>query len=138
MEFYISPMRQRYLRRFANVSVEPEWQETASEVLFPVDVKVENEDFVITAVLPGITPDELEIEVIKDAISLKGEFKVERSEDDHYLLSERPSGRFNRIITLPDEVDTSKAEARMENGILTLRLPKSEQARPRTIKVNHN
>lgn len=138
MEFYISPMRQRYLRRFANTVTAPEWQETRSQVFFPVDVKLENDDFVITAVLPGISPEELEIEVVKETVSLKGEFKVERSEDDHYLLKERPTGRFSRVITLPDEVDSVQATARMDNGVLTLRLPKSEKARPRSIKINQN
>ncbi len=138
MTFYISPMRQRYMRRLANVMVEPELRESASEVFFPMDVKVEDNDYVITAVLPGVAPEELSIEVIKESVSLKGEFKVEREDGAEYLIRERPSGRFNRVITLPDEVDADQAEARVENGILTLRLPKSEKTRPRTIKINNN
>jgi HSP20 family protein len=86
--------------------------------------------------LPGLTPEEVEIQIVNENVSLKGEFKNELEEGATYILQERPSGKFFRTVTLSDMLDSAKAEAHMENGILTLRIPKAEAAKPKTIKVN--
>ena len=106
-----------------------------SEVFFPVDVKVEEDGFVITALLPGLTAEDINIQVVNENVSLHGEFKANLDPDATYILQERPSGKFFRTITLPDAVDASKADASMENGVLTLRIPKAEEAKPKTIKI---
>jgi len=85
--------------------------------------------------LPGLKPEELEIQIVNETVSLKGEFKPEIDEQAAYILQERPSGKFCRTVTLTDMVDASKAEAKMENGILTLSIPKAEEAKPKMIKV---
>ena len=112
------------------------WQEWfESEVNFAVDVKAENDDYVITALLPGIKAEDLNIQVVNDTVSISGEYKVERDEKDEYLLAERPSGHFSRELTFPVALDAARTEAQIDNGVLTLRAPKAESARPKSIKV---
>ena len=112
------------------------WDIEESQVYFPVDVKDITDAFTITAMLPGLKPKDVEIQIVNGNISLKGEFKNELEEGATYILQERPSGKFFRTVTLSDMLDASKAEAHMENGILTLQIPKAEEAKPKTIKVN--
>jgi HSP20 family protein len=68
-------------------------------------------------------------------VSIQGEFKPKRDEKDSYLLQEQPHGKFSRVLTLPYALDAANAEADVVNGVLTLRVPKAESARPKTIKV---
>jgi len=113
-----------------------EWKVKERHVHFPVDIKEDNEKFTITAILPGLIPDEIDIQIQDKNVSLKGEFKNNLDEESTYIIQERPSGKFNRTITLPDSVNASKAEAKMENGILSLSIPKSDEAKPKTIKIS--
>jgi HSP20 family protein len=98
----------------------------------PVDVRDEDEAYVLTAFVPGLTAEELNIQILDDTLSLEGEYK---QDENQYLLSELPSGAFRRTLRLPTELDADKAEATIDNGVLTLRLPKAESARPKVIKV---
>jgi len=68
-------------------------------------------------------------------VTISGLMKVERDPQADYLLAEIPSGRFHRVVSLPTPLDSSKVEASLENGILTLHIPKAEEARPKTIKI---
>lgn len=113
-----------------------DWREFEPQVSFPMDVKDESEAYVITALLPGLAADEINIEIQNNVLGLSGELKHGRDENGTYLLQERPAGKFHRSLELPDPIDASKAEASLVNGVLTLRLPKAEEARPRSIKVN--
>lgn len=101
----------------------------------PLDVRASSDEFVITAEVPGLKADDLRIEILEDVITLRGE--TPEQEDDHEatLMSEIPQGSFERKLRLPDPVDAKHAEAKIENGLLTLRLPKSEDARPKKIEV---
>jgi len=130
MTFYITrPVRQRrYLRtsRFPTID---------SDLVFPVDIQAKEDHYIVSAVLPGVEPDEVEVQVTNDTLSIKGEIKYERSEEDVYLLKERASGHFSRVIALPDVLDNSKAEASLKNGILTLRIHKAEEALPKKIEI---
>lgn len=112
-----------------------DWEMEESQVYFPVDVKEVNDSFTISAMLPGLKPEDVEIQIANENVSLKGEFKNEIEKEATYILQERPSGKFYRTLTLPDTLDSAKAEAKMENGILTLVIPKAEEAKPKTIKV---
>lgn len=135
MTFYLTtPMTtatRRHLSRRLSL-----WNEGAADVSFPIDVKNEAEGFVITALLPGVTAEDLTVQVHNNVLSIQGEMKHGREEGAGYLLQERPSGKFLRSFELPDAVDANKVEANLSNGVLTLRLPKAEEARPRSIKVN--
>ena len=105
------------------------------DVVFPVDVKSEDEAYVIAAMLPGVKSEDLDIKVVNDVVSLQGEIHSQHADSEHYLLSELPSGHFSRTLTLPEELNSEGAEASLENGVLTLRIPKAEHAMPKTIKV---
>jgi HSP20 family protein len=135
MTLYINPYTRRAARRMIERMVEPDWTGTERSVYFPVDVKAEEEAFVITALLPGIKPEDLNIQVVNETVSIQGEIKAVDDDNANYLIQERPSGKFVRTLTLPDPLNSAKAEANLEDGILTLRVPKAEEARPKMIKV---
>jgi HSP20 family protein len=101
----------------------------------PVDIRLEDETYVITAIAPGVKAEDLKIEIHEDVLTLRGEMRQADPEDANYLLQEMPQGEFCRSLRLPDPVDAAKAEARLTDGVLTLRLPKAEEARPKQIKV---
>lgn len=123
--------------RYRNMARYPEnWEMEESQVFFPVDVREKDDDFIITAMLPGLKPEDVDIQIVNETVSLKGEFKNELDEGANYILQERPAGKFFRSIAMSDMMDATKAEAHMENGILTLRIPKAEEAKPKTIKVS--
>jgi len=108
------------------------------KVIFPVDVKVADDEYLVEAFLPGVSPEDLDIQIESNVVTIKGELKIEINEDDRYLLRERPAGMFQRSIELPDDVKADQVEAELKNGVLTLRLPKSELAKPRKIKISNN
>lgn len=107
-----------------------------SAYALPLDVQAKDEEYVITAPAPGLKAEDLSVEVIGDTVTIRGETAAttEEAEAD-WLLQERRYGKFARTITLPAELDSTKAEASLENGMLTLRIPKAEEAKPKTIKV---
>lgn len=137
MTFYLTPYGRRAMRHAVNNlrELDQDWSNSLPEVIFPVDVRAEDDAFVLTALLPGLCAEDLNIQVVNENISLQGEFKNERDDSSNYLLKEVPSGRFSRTITLPERVDASKADASLENGVLVLRVPKAEELRPKTIKI---
>jgi HSP20 family protein len=101
----------------------------------PVDFQNNEDEFVILAPVAGLKPEDLKIEVHDDVLTLSGEVKPEENGDHQYLLREIDYGAFRRSLRLPNPVEADKAEAKIENGVLTLRLPKVEEARPKTIEV---
>ena len=102
-----------------------------------VDVVASGDEFVITAGVPGLKAEDLSLEVLGDTVTLRGELPAPEIKDgQESLLHERRYGKFARSVTLPTELDGAKAEAAIENGVLTVRLPKAETAKPRTIKIN--
>jgi HSP20 family protein len=104
---------------------------------FPaVNVREEDEALHVEAELPGMSLDEVEIFVTgNNQLTLKGEHKAPATSKGTQHRQERSFGKFVRSLTLPFPVDDSKVEARLENGILTIQLPKHEAARPRKIAV---
>jgi HSP20 family protein len=88
--------------------------------------------------VPGLEAEDVGIEVLNNTVALRGEFKNTAKEESKYLVSELPTGRFSRILTLPTALDSTKAEASIKNGVLYLRVPKAEAHRPKSIKVVAN
>ena len=90
--------------------------------------------------MPGLSADDLQIEIMDDVLTLKIQPQVEEAEDHdetgRYLVREIHAGESVRRLCLPEPVDADKAEAKIENGLLTLRIPKAEEAKPRKIAVN--
>jgi len=141
MTLYISPYRRfATLRHAMDRLFEENFPETAHEREFvlAVDVEARDDDYYLTAFVPGLEADDLNIEVLNNTVTLRGEFKTEKKEDGKYLACELPGGSFSRVLTLPTALDPAKAEASIKNGILKLHLPKAEAHRPKTIKVSVN
>lgn len=133
-------LREAMDRLFEESFVGPRWTSLWSAengATLAMDV-YENEDaFVITAPVPGIKPEEVEITITGNSVAIKGETKAEqRSEKGNFLRQEVRYGSFQRSMTLPLDVQGDKAEALFENGVLTLTLPKAEAVKPKSIKVN--
>jgi HSP20 family protein len=100
----------------------------------PLDVYTTPEEIVIMSSLPGLTPDEVDIVIDGDRLTIRGELRPPLENVD-YLFQERAYGPFSRTLTLNVPVNTDQAEAVFENGILTLTLPKAEESKPKTIQV---
>ena len=126
MTFYISTTPYRTTRRW---STSTPYHNGHS---LPVDIRDEDEAYVLTTFVPGLSAEELNIQILDDTLSIEGEYKPA---DEEYLVSELPKGGFRRTLRLPTELNAEKAEAKIENGVLTLRVPKAESARPKVIKV---
>jgi HSP20 family protein len=104
--------------------------------MLPLDVSENENEFVVKASLPGIRPEDVSITVHGDMLTIRGEIKSEEEKKgEHYHLRERRSGQFQRSVRLSVPVLADKAQAQFENGVLTLRLPKSEEAKPKQIKL---
>jgi HSP20 family protein len=101
----------------------------------PVDVREADEAYQITAAVPGLKAEEVEIQVLDDVVTLRVRPQAEESQDREYLLREIGEGELERSFRLPAAIDTAKAEAVVENGLLRLSLPKVEAVRPKTIAV---
>ena len=128
MTFYMQSLPHRHAmpRRWARVA------EQNFEHRLAANVRDEEDAFVLTALVPGLKADDLTINILEDVVTVEGEFKQDENE---YLLRELPSGSFRRSLRLPAAVDADKAEAKIADGVLTLRLPKAESTRPKKIKI---
>ncbi len=101
-----------------------------------LDVAETVDEFLVKASLPGIEPDDLEITYNNNVLTIKGETQSEHEvEEQRYHLRERRSGSFSRSISLPSTVDADHIQASYTAGVLTLHLPKLEEAKPRRIQV---
>jgi HSP20 family protein len=105
------------------------------QVSFPMDVKATPDGFELKAYLPGVSAEDLDIQIVNEVVTISGEVKLERDARAEYLLAELPAGRFHRVVSLPAPLDSDKVEASLESGILTLNIPKVEEAKPKSIKV---
>ena len=100
----------------------------------PIEVRADDEAYLITAEVPGMVAEDLQVEVLEDLVTLRGEFKQEGSGERLIDEIDR-SGGFYRRIRLPEAIDAEAVEAKVENGLLTVRVPKAEEARPKKIEV---
>ena len=136
MTMYMTPYQRARLRNMAmNDRVARNFGLASNDVHIPVDVKEENDAFILFAIVPGLSAEDIEIEVLNDTISVSGEFKREAEDDEVFLRSERPYGKFRRSFRFATKLVADNAEANLENGILSLRVPKVPEAQPKNIKV---
>ena len=108
----------------------PVWGVTA------VDMYQTDKDVVVKVALPGVKQDDVDISITGDTLTVKGEVKSEKKvKQEDYFYQERRYGGFSRAIALPDGLETDKADANFEDGVLTLTIPKSEKIKPKQIKI---
>lgn len=111
-------------------------EEEELELGFPVDVYEKESEVVVKASLPGVNPEDVEISVTGETLSIKGESRhEEKVEKENYYRHEIRCGAFSRMVTLPAGVSAEGAEATFKDGLLTVTLPKVAEAQPRRIKV---
>ncbi|PRQ07587.1 Hsp20/alpha crystallin family protein [Enhygromyxa salina] len=107
-----------------------------SSVMPALDIKEDDKYLTVTAELPGVDRKDVQISVHDNVLTLKGEKRSEtREEKDNYHFVERKYGSFSRSVMLPGEVDSDHAEATMNNGVLTLRLPTNRGAGAKSISI---
>ena len=103
----------------------------------PLDVIENDDNFLVKASVPGIDPDELEITFSDNVLTIRGEVKSEEEvKEARYHMRERRYGSFARSISLGSRIQGDKIEARYENGVLELTLPKSEEVKPKRIQIH--
>jgi len=101
-----------------------------------VDVYQTDDAVVVKSAIPGIKPEDIDISITGDTLTIRGETRVEEEvNEENYIRRERRYGSFCRSLALPLPVVTDKAEAEFENGVLTLTLPKAEEVKPKAIKI---
>lgn len=104
-----------------------------------LDVIETGENFVVKAAVPGVDPQDVDISVEDDVLTIKGEFQQkDETSEENYLRRELRYGNFQRTLRLPPTVDAEHAEAHFEHGMLKLTLPKKPEARARSIKITAN
>ncbi|MGH2357430.1 MAG: Hsp20/alpha crystallin family protein [Candidatus Limnocylindria bacterium] len=131
-------LRQAMDRLFEDSWVSPlTWRTVTGETVNPpVDVHETANDIVVTASLPGLKAEDVEITMTGQSLAIKGELKADQKvERDQYLYRERRHGTFSRSLQLPVRVQGEKAEATFTDGVLTLRIPKAEEVKPRQIQI---
>ncbi len=101
-----------------------------------VDIHETPDALLLEADLPGVDGKDLDVRVEDNLLTIRGERKFEsKVTEEDYLRLERAYGSFSRSFSLPHSVDTEKVEAEYKNGVLTVRLPKREEAKPKQVKV---
>ena len=135
---YSLPLRQAIDRLFEDSFVRPEgWLGQVQGGSLALDVLRTKDALVVRAALPGIRPDDVDISIEGDTLTIHASYEEKQDESGgDYLFQELRRGSFDRSISLPGDVQADAATASFENGLLTLTLPKREEAKPRKIKIN--
>jgi HSP20 family protein len=100
----------------------------------PVDAYGNEDAIVLTADVPGLKPEDLQVTMESNTLTIRGELK-NRPDGRDYFLRERTTGNFERILTINTPIEANKVEAEFENGVLTLTLPKAEANKPKQIAI---
>ncbi len=129
-------LREAMDRLFEDTFVPARRRESAAEPVYrlPLDAYVTPEEIVVLANMPGIKPENVEITLEGDTLTIQGERPIPL-ENVNYVMQERPFGKFQRTLNINIPVNAEKAEASYENGLLTLTIPKAEAVKPKTIQV---
>jgi HSP20 family protein len=125
---YIQPYPYRQLTHLAAASNGG----STRDHLLGVNIREEEGAFVLTADVPGLKASDMNIQILEDVVRIEGKYNQDQ---DEYLLRELPVGSFRRVLRLPGEIEAGKVEARINNGVLTMQLPKAESALPKKIKI---
>lgn len=136
----MSNMRRTMDRLFGRSLGPWRWAEEEDEEFMTgtlgMDVCETNDEMIVRAAVPGIRPEDVDISIENDILTIQGEIKEHKEEDgERPIRRELRYGSFYRSLRLPPTLDVDKAEADFEHGMLTLKLPKKPESRPRSIKV---
>jgi len=102
-----------------------------------LDISTSTDALVVEAALPGVKPDDVEITVEDGTLTIRATSGTERTNDEGgHLVQEIRRGEFSRSVSLPSGLEADRAEATFDNGVLTLRIPRAEQVKPRQIRIN--
>lgn len=108
---------------------------TARPSAMPMDAYRSGDDFLVHFDLPGIDPETIELDVERNVLNVRAERRTPAPEGAEMLVAERPTGTFTRQLFLGETLDTERIDASYEAGVLTLRIPVAEQAKPRRIQI---
>lgn len=112
------------------------FSKTPARGTLALDVTESDEAYTVKASLPGVKPEDVEITAHGNTVTIAGQTKTdEETKEKDYLIRERSTGSYTRTFTLPTAVDPDKAEAKFDDGILTLTVPKAETVKPKRIKL---
>jgi HSP20 family protein len=132
-------LRDAMNRLFEQAVLQPSAETGAARdagIVPPMDVHESQDAYTVKVSLPGVKPEDVNIQYQQGALTISGEVKEDQSrEQGGYHIRERRTGRFSRVLRLPETVNADKAEATFEHGVLTLRLPKAEETKPRRIAI---
>ncbi len=135
----MTTLKQAMDRLFEDSFVGPTGFSTSAIPEVATDMYETDSDVVIKAELPGVKPEEVDVSIANNVLTIKGEHKEEREDKEtNYWHKELRYGNFSRSLRLPTSVDSDRADAVFENGVLTLTIPKAEEVKPRQIKVKQN
>ena len=127
----------RQFDRLANVLSAAPRRSVGAGVFPQLNVTEDASRFYLRAELPGVKSDALDIQATGKTVSIAGERKIsEENANARYHRREREAGKFSRVIAMPSDIDADRIEAKLENGVLTVMVPKAESAKPRQIKIN--
>jgi len=130
-------LRDAINRLFEESWVSPTSIVTRTTVGMPVDIEERDNEYVIKASLPGFKPEDVNVSVTGDTVTISAEQKGEEERKGaNYLVRERRFGSVSRSFTLPTRIDANNAKATFEHGELVLTLPKAEEAKPKQIQIN--
>ncbi len=102
-----------------------------------VDMYDNKDEIVVKAEIPGMKKEDLKVSITEDTLSIKGEMKKEEeAKEDDYYYSERTFGSFSRTLSLPSKIKANKVNAKFENGLLEIHMPKESDSKPKEVKVN--
>jgi HSP20 family protein len=114
---------------------QPAWD---NDVSFTMDLYEDGDNLVLKAALPGVKPEDVDISIVNDTVTIKGEMKSEQeTKQESYHRREIRYGSFARSATLPTRVNHEKTEATFKDGILTVIMPKADEVKPKSIKVKN-
>ncbi len=127
----IAESRRRMLRKMMD-----ETYNTDRVLSFPLEMKATENDYSLKAMLPGLSAEEINIRYEDSVLTIDGEYTSISEEGKECLFSEMPVGRFSRSIEIKEPIVVDKIEASMKDGILTILIPKAEEAKPKMIRIN--